>query len=116
MNRIPVRPVVIAFLSLCLGVFAAAQEALPTIEEKTSSAEKMEGFFDFYWDEERGKIWLEIERIGEEFPLRQFAEQRPGIQPGGTRSRATGRRSGRALPPHRTSYPPGGTQPPLPGP
>ncbi|MEX0823439.1 MAG: zinc-dependent metalloprotease [Balneolaceae bacterium] len=29
--------------------------------------EKYEGFFDFWWDETEGKIWLEIDRLDEEF-------------------------------------------------
>ena len=33
-----------------------------TIESKTADFAKYEGYFDFYWDEAKGKIWLEIDR------------------------------------------------------
>lgn len=48
---------VLALLPLCL--FA---QNLPGIEEKTKSLKKYEGFFNFYWDEVSGKIWLEIDK------------------------------------------------------
>jgi len=57
----------ILLLSLCallLPVIAVAQES---ISEKTSGMEKYEGFFDYWWDEDSGKIWLEIDKLGEEF-------------------------------------------------
>jgi len=38
-----------------------------SITEKTSELEKYEGFFDFWWDEAEGKIWLEIDKLGQEF-------------------------------------------------
>lgn len=39
----------------------------PSIAEKTKAATKYEGYFDFYWDETEGKIWLEIEQFNQEF-------------------------------------------------
>jgi hypothetical protein len=42
----------------------AAQE---TIAEKTAGMEKYEGFFNFWWDDDTGKIWLEIDKLDEEF-------------------------------------------------
>lgn len=53
----------VLFLSLILFQPVAAQT---TIAEKTSSMEKYEGFFDFWWDEAEGKIWLEVDKIDEE--------------------------------------------------
>jgi hypothetical protein len=38
-----------------------------TISETTSGMEKYEGFFDFWWDDAEGKIWLEIDKLGQEF-------------------------------------------------
>ncbi|NBC03659.1 MAG: peptidase, partial [Bacteroidetes bacterium] len=29
--------------------------------------EKYEGFFDYWWDEETGKIWLEVDKLDQEF-------------------------------------------------
>ena len=34
----------------------------PTIEEKTASMERMDGFMPLYWDEAGGTLWLEISR------------------------------------------------------
>lgn len=39
---------------------------LPTIQEKTREMQKSSGFFDFYWGEKKGKMWLEISRWDEE--------------------------------------------------
>ncbi|MDQ3682405.1 MAG: zinc-dependent metalloprotease, partial [Bacteroidota bacterium] len=46
--------------------FSEAQK-LPTIEEKTAGLKKQEGFIKFYWDENAGKLWLEINKIDSEF-------------------------------------------------
>jgi hypothetical protein len=46
-------------LLLLVSSFAIAQK-LPTIEEKTTGYKKYEGYIPFYWDENNGKIWLEI--------------------------------------------------------
>ena len=48
-----------------MSLFASAQK-LPTIEEKTKDLKKYEGFFNFYWDENAGKIWLEIDKLDTE--------------------------------------------------
>jgi hypothetical protein len=44
-----------------LPVIGTAQ-SLPTIEEKTKGLVKYDGFLDFYWDENAGKLWLEIDK------------------------------------------------------
>ena len=46
-------------------LFCSAQK-LPTIEEKTKDLKKSEGFFNFYWDENTGKIWLEVDTFDTE--------------------------------------------------
>ena len=51
----------IAFLFSLLPVIAFAQ-SLPTIEEKTKGFRKYDGYLNFYWDENAGKIWLEIDK------------------------------------------------------
>ena len=48
-----------------LPLFTSAQK-LPTIEEKTKDLKKQEGFFNFYWDENTGKIWLEVDTLDAE--------------------------------------------------
>jgi hypothetical protein len=51
-------------LLLCCS-FAYAQK-IPTIEEKTNGFKKQEGYLNFYWDENAGKIWLEIDKLDSE--------------------------------------------------
>ena len=56
------------FLSLLgilfLGVSLVAQT---TIAEKTEGMQKMEGYFDFYYDAAQDKIWMEVDRFDQEF-------------------------------------------------
>jgi len=42
-------------------------QKLPSIEEKTSGMKKYEGFFNFYWDDATGKIWLDINKLDSGF-------------------------------------------------
>ena len=63
--RHPVRVVAAALASALTAGTAQAQRpqdtgAPPTIEEKTAAMERMAGFFPIYWEEEAGRIWLEI--------------------------------------------------------
>ena len=37
------------------------------ISAKTQGMEAFEGYFKYYWDKNQGKVWLEIDRFGEEF-------------------------------------------------
>jgi Met-zincin/Domain of unknown function (DUF5117) len=46
---------------LLLPVYLAAQK-LPSIEDKTRELKKYEGFLNFYWDENAGKMWLEVNK------------------------------------------------------
>ncbi len=39
---------------------------LPTIEEKTATMKKFPGYLPFYWDENTGKVWFEIENLEKE--------------------------------------------------
>ncbi len=52
----------LAFASLFS--FAKAQK---TIAEATEGTVKKEGFFNYYWDEKAGKVWLEIDKLDTEF-------------------------------------------------
>ncbi|HLK27700.1 MAG TPA: zinc-dependent metalloprotease [Puia sp.] len=52
-------------LLLFCSYFANAQK-LPTIEEKTNGLKKYEGYLNFYWDENAGKIFLEINKLDSE--------------------------------------------------
>ena len=40
---------------------------LPSIAEKTKQFRKIDGYFPLYWDEHKGKLWLEISRWNTEF-------------------------------------------------
>jgi hypothetical protein len=55
----------ILLLLIIIPSFLAAQK-LATIEEKTSGLKKYEGYLNFYWDENTGKIWLEIDKLDSE--------------------------------------------------
>ncbi len=46
---------------------AAQQDSLSTIAKKTDGLEKRDGFFPLYWDASAGKVYLEIERLEEDF-------------------------------------------------
>ena len=57
---------------LLVGSVAAAQQrpepvAPPTIATKIAGLKSFPGYFNFYWDENAGKVWLEIEKWGDEF-------------------------------------------------
>lgn len=50
--------------ALCFPMLTIAQNS---ISEKTAGMEEYEGFFDFWWDDATGKIFLEIDKLDEEF-------------------------------------------------
>jgi hypothetical protein len=43
-----------------------AQSELPSIAEKTAGMEKIDGFLPLYWDEDTGKLWMEVNRLDTE--------------------------------------------------
>ena len=56
----------IFFLLFFAPLYLSAQK-LSSIEEKTNGLKKYEGYFPFYWDENAGKVWLEVDKIETEF-------------------------------------------------
>lgn len=50
---------------LLLPLLAHSQK-IPSIAEKTKDMKKYEGFFNFFWDANNGKIWLEINKLDTE--------------------------------------------------
>jgi hypothetical protein len=44
-------------------------EHIPTIEERTASMRKLDGYFPLYWDARTGNLWLEIARLDSDFLL-----------------------------------------------
>jgi hypothetical protein len=53
-------------LTILLLTLAGAADGA-TIAEKTAGFRKLNGFYPLYWDEKGGNLFLEIERVGEEF-------------------------------------------------
>jgi Met-zincin/Domain of unknown function (DUF5117) len=53
-------------LLLLASCSIAAAQKIPSIEEKTNGLKKNEGYLNFYWDENSGKIWLEIDKLDSE--------------------------------------------------
>ncbi len=58
-----------SILTLFLLSFTAMvqAQALPSIAEKVASANRMEGYFNLYWDEVSGKMYWEIDKLDTEF-------------------------------------------------
>ena len=48
------------------GGGAGADGPLPSIEDKTSGMERMEGFLPLYWDADLGQLWMEIPQLDQE--------------------------------------------------
>ena len=59
-------------LALLIPTFLFAQnktvdkKGTPSIEEKTKDLKKYEGYFNFYWDDATGKIFLEVNKLDTE--------------------------------------------------
>jgi len=67
MNRLLIITIVLLInSSLVLGQ-KEESKPLPTISKKTENLKKQEGYFNFYWDEKAGKVWLEIDKLDTEF-------------------------------------------------
>jgi Met-zincin/Domain of unknown function (DUF5117) len=49
------------------GAGAAAGGRVPSIEERTTGMQKLDGFFPLYWDERTGTLWLEVARFDSDF-------------------------------------------------
>jgi hypothetical protein len=50
-----------------LGVLLVAGLHAATIEEKTAGMRKMAGYFPLYWDEKKGSLYVEIDKLDTEF-------------------------------------------------
>jgi hypothetical protein len=53
----------IIFLFMAILPFIARAQALPSVDDKTKNLKKFEGYLNFYWDENSGRIWLEIDKL-----------------------------------------------------
>lgn len=59
-----------SLLLLCSNLFAqrsAVQDSAQSIAKHTRAMTKLPGYFNLYWEEKSGKLWLEIARFNEEF-------------------------------------------------
>lgn len=60
--------VLIFFITTHLaGAQTEAAAKTPTIADKVKNAQKYPGYFNFYWEEESGKVWLEVDKLDQEF-------------------------------------------------
>jgi Met-zincin/Domain of unknown function (DUF5117) len=50
-----------------LGRQTPTPSSPPTFQARIASAHKIDGFFPLYWDERAGKMWVEIDRLNQEF-------------------------------------------------
>ena len=46
---------------------AVAQDAIPTIEDRTAGMNRMDGFFNIFWDAGTGSLFWEISALDTEF-------------------------------------------------
>ena len=51
----------------CLVFGGKAVISFQALLKKTVGCKKYDGFFPYYWDEQRGKIWLEVHKLDAEF-------------------------------------------------
>lgn len=73
-RRRRVRRLVVAAAAVCIAVPASAQERRqpeggappPPIAERTKNLKKIDGFFPLYWDEQAGKLFVEIPKLDTE--------------------------------------------------
>ncbi len=62
------RALALAMVVACVPLSVHAQQkGTPLIAEKTAGMERMDGFVPLYWDSGNGKLWLEVDRFGDEF-------------------------------------------------
>ena len=60
--------IILSLLLLSVSVFSQSK-TLPTIKNKTEGYKEYSGYFNFYWDSNEGKIWLEVDHFDDEFLL-----------------------------------------------
>ena len=57
------RIAMLCFVLLPVILFA---QPLPSIDDKTKGLKKYEGLLNYYWEEDSGKVWLEVGKPGVE--------------------------------------------------
>src|SRR5262245_54524881 len=48
-------------------LLASLSQGLSSISDKTAGMQRLEGFFDLYWEESSGKLYWEIDHFDREF-------------------------------------------------
>jgi hypothetical protein len=61
------KKVYLFFFALLVFVFNVKAQQIDEIGAKTKGFTKYKGYFNFYWDEKTGKIFLEIDKFDQEF-------------------------------------------------
>lgn len=68
MKKIWVVAIALSLLGIARGQNQPAnKQVTPSIAEKVKDLKKYEGYFNFFWEESSGKIFLEVDKIGTEF-------------------------------------------------
>ena len=62
------KPIIFCFFLLSVSILSQTK-VLPTIKDKTEGFKKFSGYFNFFWDSNEGKIWLEVDHFDDEFLL-----------------------------------------------
>ncbi len=57
----------LSLILICSISFFASAQSNSKIADKTKNMQKMEGYFNFWWDANTGKIWLQIDKLDKEF-------------------------------------------------
>lgn len=52
---------------LLFGAAVHGQAQVQTISQKTAGAQRVNGYFSFWWDEKSGRVLLEADKLGQEF-------------------------------------------------
>jgi hypothetical protein len=62
------RYIILLTLILISNILLGQEKKAPkSFDEFTADWQKKSGYFNFYWDEKQGKIWLEIDKLDTEF-------------------------------------------------
>ncbi len=54
-------------VALCLCLLLCSNAHTQSLKKHTQGMQNHTGFFDFFWDEQKGNIWLQVERFDEDF-------------------------------------------------
>ncbi len=57
----------LSLILICFISFFTSAQSSSKIADKTKNMQKMEGYFNYWWDASSGKIWLLIDKLDKEF-------------------------------------------------